>query len=96
MTYEQLIESGKALGLTDECAAEMANEHITRRSDALPGYVASGLNSAIDGQPLGRRLQKWLDRKFGFNSENVHDVWNCGKLHCTVNRGKVTNLWYVA
>ena len=96
MTYEQLIENGKALGLTDECAAEMANEHIARRCEALPGYVASALNASSPRSELSSKVQKWLDRKFGFNSENVHDVWNCGKLHCTVNRGKVTNFWYVA
>ncbi len=94
MTYEQLIENGKALGLTDECAAEMANEHIARRSEALPGYVASGLNSAITLHPLSDRLQKFLNRKFGFNSDNTHDVYHNGVAHCTVSRNNATGLWY--
>ena len=94
MTYEQLVAYGIELGLTADCAAEMANEHIARRQESLPAYVASGLNSAITRQPLSARLQKFLDRKFGFNSDNTHDVYHNGKAHCTVSRNNATGLWY--
>jgi len=86
-TTEQLIAIGLDMGLTADCAAEMAVEHIARRDEALPRYVRLDLN-ACTGK-VSARLGKFLDRKFGWNAENLHRI-----LGLYVNRDKAGN-WYL-
>lgn len=84
-TFEDLFAVAKELGLTDQSAAEMANEHIARRYEIVPRYVRAHLNAAVGGVISCRKVQKFLDRKFGWNSDNVHRL--CGAFVARTNMG---------
>ena len=64
----------------------MANEHIAREAQIAPRYVRAHLNAAIDGKITCTKVQKFLDRKFGWNSGNVHRI--CGGYVARVNMGE--------
>lgn len=93
--HDALIAMAKDLGVTAECAAELIAEHIARINKKVPRYAALALNraSSVNG---GRfeincaKTQKYLDREFGWNAENIHDI-----AGFTVNRDKVLGSWYV-
>lgn len=87
MDRNQLIKMALEMGMTAECAAEMADEHIARRDEELPRYVRLDLNASTG--KVTDRVAKFLDRKFGWNADNVHRIFG---LH--VNRDKAGN-WYV-
>lgn len=86
-TFEQLFTIAKDMGMSDQSATEMANEHIARRDEVLPVYVCRALNAATDKVNCAKTA-RFLDRKFGFNSENVHGIFG---MH--VNRHKITGEW---
>jgi hypothetical protein len=71
-TEAELFEIAAELGLTADCAREMVAEHIARRNEAAPRYVRAHLNAVRDGKITCAKVQRYLDRKFGFNAENVH------------------------
>lgn len=89
MEYSELFNLAKSMGMTDQSADEMANEHIARMNDRVPSYVRAHLNAAIDGKITSKKVQKFLDKKFGFNSENVHRF-----LGLYINRKNMGD-WYI-
>lgn len=87
-TFDQLVSIAKNLGLTDDCAIEMANEHIANRDASVPRHVRIAMNAAIDGK-INDKVQSYLDRVFGWNSENVHRF-----LGLFINRDR-SGRWYI-
>lgn len=71
-TKTELFAIAANLGLTDECAREMVAEHIARRDEIAPRYVCGHMNAIVGGKITCAKVQRYLDRKFGFNAENVH------------------------
>lgn len=67
----ELASIAASLGFSAESAAEMIAEHLARR-EPPPRYVVAGLNAAlsVNGgeyfQIANRKVQRFLDRKFGF------------------------------
>ena len=72
MTEAQLFAIANELGLTAECAKEMVAEHIAREAEIAPRYVRAHLNASVGGKITSAKVQMFLDRKFGWNSDNVH------------------------
>ena len=71
-TETELFAIAAELGLTEECAREMVAEHLARREEIAPRYVRMHLNAVINGKITCTKVQRYLDRKFGWNAENVH------------------------
>lgn len=71
-TETELFAIAADLGLTDECAAEMVAEHLARQNETAPRYVRCHLNAAVEGKITCAKVQRYLDRQFGWNAENVH------------------------
>lgn len=71
-TETELFQIAADLGLTDDCAREMVAEHMTRRDETAPRYVRLHMNAAVNGKITDAKVQRYLDRKFGWNSDNVH------------------------
>ena len=68
----ELYAIAAELGLTDECAREMVAEHMARQNETAPRYVRAHMNAIAGGKITCAKVQRYLDRKFGFNAENVH------------------------
>ena len=71
-TETELFAIAAELGLTADCAREMVAEHIARRDETTPRYVRAHLNAVRGGKITCAKVQRYLDRKFAFNAENVH------------------------
>ena len=71
-TEAELFQIAADLGLTANCAREMVAEHIARRDEIAPRYVRLHMNAAVNGKITNEKVQRYLDRKFGWNSDNVH------------------------
>jgi hypothetical protein len=71
-TETELYAVAAALGLTAECAREMVAEHTARRNETAPRYVRAHMNAITGGKITCAKVQRYLDCKFGFNAENVH------------------------
>lgn len=71
-TEAELFAIATELGLTEECAREMVAEHIARREESVPHYVGAHMNAIIGGKITSAKVQRYLDRKFGWNADNVH------------------------
>lgn len=71
-TETELFTIAAELGLTQECAQEMVAEHIARRDETTPRYVRAHMNAIIGGKITCKKVQRYLDRKFSYNAENVH------------------------
>ena len=87
-SFDELFQMAKEMGMTDQSAEEMANEHIARREYIAPRYVRAHFNACINGKITSKPVQRFLDKKFGFNSDNVHRF-----LGAYINRG-IDGKWY--
>lgn len=89
MEYADLFKMAKSMGMTNQSADEMANEHIVRREKKVPAYVRAHMNAAINGKISSTKVIQYLNKAFGYNVENVHRV-----AGFTVNRNGFGD-WYI-